>query len=208
MYIKPIEKVLKTLLRAVNWFIYELVIRKIRVLNLKKAASQRIAVLLARTTETRASFEYGAYLNDIVNLMNTLEKQDYSDNQTCVQPINFDSSKDSSKITRAKDLNEWFTVLYKRVYWMFRYCDSGSAKKYQKQLKAFARRVQKGDKFSFMTITDEDIENELSSGKIKLLLLNANQYLKITTKLLMTIILWTGRRRLTKGSWLSLVMKA
>ena len=97
--------------------------------------------------------------------MTSLEKQDYSDNQTCVQPINFDSSKDSNKITRAKDLNEWFTVLYKRVYWMFRYCDAGSAKKYQKQLKAFARRVQKGDKYTFMSITNEDIEQELSSGK-------------------------------------------
>ena len=48
---------------------------------------------------------------------------------------------------------------------MFRYCDFGSAKKYQKQLKAFARRVQKGENYNFMGITDEDIENELSWGE-------------------------------------------
>ena len=129
-----------------------------------QAASQRIAVLLARLTETRASFDYGTYLADVVQLMTDLEKQDYSDDQTCVQPINFDATKDANRITRASDLNEWFTTLYKRIYWMFRYCDNNSARKYQKQLKGFARRVQKGQTFSFMTISYSDIEQELTSG--------------------------------------------
>ena len=97
--------------------------------------------------------------------MSTLEKQDYSDNMTCIQPINFDASKDANKITRSKTLDEWFSVLYTRIYWMFRYCDSGSARKYQKQLKGFARRVQRGQNFTFMHLTDEEMEQALSSGK-------------------------------------------
>ena len=130
-----------------------------------QAASQRIAVLLARLTETRASFDYGVYLGDVVQLMTDLEKRDYSDDETCVQPINFDATKDANKITRAKDLNQWFTALYKRIYWMFRYCDkSRTGRKYQKQLKSLARRVQKGQTFTFMTISDADIEQELTSG--------------------------------------------
>ena len=97
--------------------------------------------------------------------MTNLEKLGYSDDQTCIQPINFDGSKDSNKITRATSLNEWFTILYKRVYWMFRYCDKNGARKYQKQLKGMARRVQKGENFSFMNITDNEIEENLTSGK-------------------------------------------
>ena len=130
-----------------------------------QAASQRIAVLLARLTETRASFDYGVYLGDVVQLMTDLEKRDYSDDETCVQPINFDATKDANQITRARDLNQWFTALYKRIYWMFRYCDkSRTGRKYQKQLKSLARRVQKGQTFSFMTISDAEIEQELTSG--------------------------------------------
>ena len=137
-----------------------------KISSLIKAASQRIAVLLARLTETRSSFDYGSYLADVVQLMTSLEKLGYSDDQTCIQPINFDASKDSNKITRATSLNEWFTVLYKRVYWMFRYCDKNSARKYQKQLKGMARRVQKGENFSFMSITDDQIEADLTSGEL------------------------------------------
>ena len=65
-------------------------------------------------------------------------------------------------------MEDWFTVLYKRIYWMFRFCDGAEdKKKYQKRLKKIARRVQKGliQDYTFFDLTDGQLEEQLTTGK-------------------------------------------
>ena len=133
-----------------------------------KAAGQRMAILVSRIKETRSGFNYSDFMASVSSLLQDLEAENYNEkNGSCIQPINFDSHDDTKAITRSADLEDWFTVLYKRIYWMFRFCDgSDDQKKYQKRLKKIARRVQKGliQDYTFFNLTDEQMEEQLTTG--------------------------------------------
>lgn len=127
-----------------------------------------MAILVSRIKETRSGFNYSDFMASVSSLLQDLEAENYNEkNGSCIQPINFDSHDDTKAITRSADLEDWFTVLYKRIYWMFRFCDgTDDQKKYQKRMKKIARRVQKGliQDYTFFNLTDEQMEEQLTTG--------------------------------------------
>ena len=130
------------------------------------AASQRVAVLVARVKDTRSGFVFDEFMRQITSLLNDLENQNYTEeNGSCLQPINFDASADIRKISRSKSLDEWFTVLYTRMFWMFRYCDKGVGKQFMRRLKTAARRVERSHKYSFQNLTDDQLEKHFTTGE-------------------------------------------
>jgi hypothetical protein len=126
-----------------------------------------MAILVSRIKETRSGFNYSDFMASVSSVLIDLENENYNEqNESCIQPINFDSYDDARKITRSADLEDWFTVLYKRVFWMFRFCEgSADSKKYQKRLKKIARRVQRGliQDYTLFNLTDAEMEEQLTT---------------------------------------------
>lgn len=85
--------------------------------------------------------------------------------RTCTNPFDLDTGKDIKKIARTPNIDEWFQLIYKRTYWVFKNCPNGS-KHYLRTIKKMYRGTvpRAGHHDIFETMTEEYLESEFSPG--------------------------------------------
>jgi len=124
-------------------------------------------VLLARQKKIRKNFDYSKWLLEIVDILEGARdvKDENGDRRECANPMDLDTGKDLKLISRAPSVDEWFQLIYKRIYWVFKNCPNGS-KHFLRNLKKMYRGTVPRSEYHdiFETLTEEYLESEFAPG--------------------------------------------